>query len=99
MKTIKGMTSEEQQAVEEILAPYMNDYSFYYYGSRVKGNFSNLSDLDILKDGDITPDKLSKLKYEFNESIKLPFIVNLALKNSMDEYFYNLIKNDLVKVE
>ncbi len=99
MKTIKGMTSEEQQAVEEILAPYMNDYSFYYYGSRVKGNFSNLSDLDILIEGDISPDKLSKLKYEFNESIKLPFIVNLALKNSMDEYFYNLIKNDLVKVE
>lgn len=99
MKTIKGMTSEEQQAVEEILAPYMKDYSFYYYGSRVKGNFSNLSDLDILIEGDISPDKLSKLKYEFNESIKLPFIVNLALKNSMDEYFYNLIKNDLVKVE
>ncbi len=47
MKTIKGMTSEEQQAVEEILAPYINDYSFYYYGSRVKGNFSNLSDLAV----------------------------------------------------
>ena len=69
MKTIKGMTSEEQQAVEEILAPYMNDYSFYYYGSRVKGNFSNLSDLDILIEGDISPDKLSKLKWDYIDTI------------------------------
>lgn len=99
MKTIKGMTPEEQQAVEEIIAPYINDYSFYYYGFRVKGNFSDLSDLDILIEGDIPSGMLSKLKYEFDESIKLPFIVNLALKNSMDEHFYNLIKDDLVKIE
>lgn len=98
MKTIKGMTSIEQQAVEDILAPYIKEYSFYYYGSRVKGNFSNLSDLDILIEGDITTEQVSRLKDEFNESIKLPFIVNLSLKNSMDEYFYNLIKDDLVKI-
>lgn len=85
------MTLEQQKEVENIIAPYTNDYSFYYYSSRVKGNFSNLSDLDILIEGNITPKILSKLRYEFNESIKLPFIVNLALKNSMDEYFYNLI--------
>ena len=99
MKIIKGMTSEQQKEVENILTPYIHSYSFYYYGSRVKGNFSAVSDLDILIDGNISSEELSKLKHEFNESIKLPFIVNLALKKSMDEYFYNLIKDDLVKIE
>ncbi len=99
MKIIKGMTQDEQQAVENILAPYKKDYTFYYYGSRVKGNFSALSDLDILVEGNMPREILSKPKYEFGESMKLPFIVNLSLRNSMDEYFYNLIQEDLVIVE
>ena len=99
MKTIKGITPEQQKEVENIIAPYTNNYSFYYYGSRVKGNFSNLSDLDIRIEGDITPQILSELRYKFEESIKLPFIVNISLKNSMDEHFYNLIKDDLVKIK
>ena len=76
------MTQDEQQAVENILAPYKKDYTFYYF---VEGNMPR--------------EILSKLKYEFGESMKLPFIVNLSLRNSMDEYFYNLIQEDLVIVE
>ena len=45
---IKGVTQEEEQIIKSILAPYKDDYEFYYYGSRVKGNFRPLSDLDIL---------------------------------------------------
>lgn len=45
---IKGITLEEEKIILSILEPYKNKYDFYYYGSRVKGNFRSLSDLDIL---------------------------------------------------
>ena len=37
---VKGVTEKEKKIKNEILEEYKNQYSFYYYGSRVKGNFS-----------------------------------------------------------
>ena len=37
---IKGVTEEQEKIIHDILSPYKNDFDFYYYGSRVKGNFS-----------------------------------------------------------
>ena len=45
---IKGVKIEEENIIKTILEPYKHKYEFYYYGSRVKGNFRFLSDLDIL---------------------------------------------------
>ena len=45
---IKGIKPEEEIIIKSILEPYKSKYEFYYYGSRVKGNFRFLSDLDIL---------------------------------------------------
>lgn len=97
---ILGITQEEQKIINKILNEYKKNYVFYYYGSRVKGNFSKNSDLDILIKGEqeMPLSDLVKIKENFDES-KLPYIVNFTDYNGLDEDFYNLIKNDLVPVE
>ena len=97
---ILGVTDKEQRIIEDILDAYADNYSFYYYGSRVKGNFEKISDLDILIKGEKEMPLLvlSELKEKFDKS-KLPYIVNFTDYNAIDEKFFNLIKDDLVSVE
>ena len=94
---IKGVTLEEEKIILSILEPYKNKYDFYYYGSRVKGNFRPLSDLDILllSKNDTEIDDIYTLKEAFDESL-LPYVVNISY--NIDDKFYNLIKEELVKI-
>lgn len=96
---IKGITPKEEIIIKSILEPYQADYDFYYYGSRVKGNFEKSSDLDILIKGntEIPYDKLELIKFLFDNS-DLPYVVNFADFHSIDEKFYNIIKKDIVKI-
>lgn len=96
---IKGLTEQEEQIIKTILKPYMNGFNFYYYGSRVKGNYEKTSDLDILIKGNskFSYDLLETLKVLFDKS-DLPFIVNFVDYYSIDESFYNLIEKDLVRI-
>ena len=96
---IKGVTEVQEKIIHEVLSPYKNDFDFFYYGSRVKGNFSKPSDLDILIKGKekMPYNILERLKVLFDIS-NLPYVVNFADYNNIDEHFYNLIKNDLVNV-
>ncbi len=93
---IAGLTQKEEKIVRSILSKYP-DYSFFYYGSRVKGNFWKGSDLDVLIRGKtaIPPDTLEKLKDEFDNS-DLSFIVNFVDFYDIDESFYQRIQKDLV---
>ena len=95
-----GVTKEEQKIIVEILKEYGDKYSFYYYGSRVKGNFNKTSDLDILIKGEeeMPLADVVSLKENMDESI-LPYIVNFTDYNSIDESFYNLIKDDLIMIK
>lgn len=93
---IKGVADSEQFIIDSILGIFMHKYEFYYYGSRVKGNFRPMSDLDILVKGDVSQDDLSLIKTLFDNS-NLPYIVNLTDYNNIDKDFYELIKVDLVK--
>ena len=94
---IKGLTEKEETIVKNILKPYFSKYDFYFYGSRDKGNFRPLSDLDIL----VVPKTLINLndiemiRLMFDNS-DLSFIVNLAY--DVNENFYNLIVCDLIKI-
>ncbi len=81
--------------IKDILKNY--PYDFYYYGSRVKGDFTKASDLDILTDK-ISYSEKEEIETRFNES-RIPYIVNISVKCNMDKNFYNLIKKDLVKIE
>ena len=94
---IKGLTEEQEKIIKNILNKY--PYEFYYYGSRVKGDYTKSSDLDIMlkSDKNVSPETIKKIENEFNAS-KIPFIVNIADYSNLDEYFYKLIEKDLVKI-
>lgn len=94
---IKGITQKEDDIIRKILNIY--PYKFYYYGSRVKGNYTKSSDLDILlkNSNAVEPEILNELNRKFNESI-IPYRVNIAEFVNMDKYFYKLIEKDLVEI-
>jgi len=94
---IKGISEKEEKIIKNILAKY--PYDFYAYGSRVKGDFTRASDLDILlmSDGEILQSDIEKLETEFNESL-IPYRVNIIQRCKMDDYFYELIEKDLERI-
>ena len=95
----KGICENEQEIVRKILTRFSDDYGFYYYGSRVKGGFSKVSDLDILIKGTnpFPADELEKIKTEFDES-NLPFVVNFTDFHNIEKDFFYSIENSLVSV-
>lgn len=98
---IKGVNLKEEEIIKQILEPFSKDYDFFYYGSRVKGNFSAVSDLDLLvksKNNEEISYKMKEfLKTTFDES-DLPYIVNFTDYMAINQDFYDCIKKDLVFV-
>ena len=96
---IIGISETEEIIIKDILAPLKDEYDFCFYGSRVKGSFSKVSDLDILVKGQekMPLDVLETLKQQFDNS-SLPYVVNFSDYNSIDKNFYESIKKDLVQV-
>ena len=94
----KGITPKDEEILKQILSEY--PYKFYYYGSRIKGDFTKASDLDILIDTDkeLPKSEIEQLKIRFNKS-KIPYVVNFSQRKLMNEQFYELIKNSLVEVK
>ena len=94
---IAGVSEKEDIIIKSILEPFSDVYEFYFYGSRVKGNFGKVSDLDILIKGktEMPIDVLNNIKNQFDES-SLPYIVNFSDYNKIDDRFYQSIKNDLI---
>lgn len=95
---IIGVTEQEQKIVFDILSKY-KEYSFYFYGSRVKGTYEKTSDLDILIKGkkEMPLSVLARIKEKMDES-NLPYIVNFTDYHKIDESFYDQIKEDLVLI-
>lgn len=92
---LKGVSEKEYSIMKDILKDYSAE--FFAYGSRVRGDFSELSDLDIMvKSADFSK-ILPELKERFDASY-LPYIVNFVDFKTLDEKFYNIIKDDLVKI-
>ena len=96
---MKGVSEKELKIIEHIIAPYRDKYDFFAYGSRAKGNFRELSDLDIMIRGKIpiNINDFEELKEKFDNS-SLPYIVNLVDYFSLTESFYNIIEKDLIKI-
>jgi len=61
--------------LQQILAKY--PYHFYAYGSRVKGNAHQFSDLDICYQEEIPRHIVAEINWELAESY-LPFIIELV---------------------
>ena len=83
------------EIVKGILAKY--PYTFYAFGSRVKGNPRRFSDLDICFFEDIPWSIRAHIDEDFDES-DLPFKVDVIDWNACDNSFQNLIRNDLVLI-
>ena len=92
---IKGVTEEENRIIKNILDNYKLE--IFAYGSRVKGDFTALSDLDLLICNNISKNLLNEIKEKFDKS-KLPYIVNITEFETIDKDFYSLIKKDLTKL-
>lgn len=74
--------------MQTILKKY--PYTFYVFGSRVKGASHKFSDLDLLYFDEIPPKILCQLEEDFEES-DLPFKVDLVNYHGCDEGFRKCI--------
>lgn len=92
---LKGVTPEEYKEILSIFKKY--DAEFYAYGSRVKGDYTKSSDLDILVNSDNYDRIYRDLKEDFDNSY-IPYIVNFVDKNNISDEFYSFIQKDLVKL-
>jgi predicted nucleotidyltransferase len=84
------------QIVKSILSKY--NYSFYAFGSRVKGNPQKFSDLDLCYFGKIPNNELFSLEEDFEES-DLPYKVDIISWDKINSSFRELIKKDLVCIQ
>ena len=82
--------------VQNILKKY--PYTFYAFGSRVKGTPRRLSDLDICFIEDIPWNIRAHIDEDFEES-DLPFKVDVIDWNMCDETFRSTIKPDLALIQ
>lgn len=92
---LKGVTDKEYSIIKDILKDYNGE--FFAYGSRVRGDFTELSDLDIMVKSTDFEKFLPQLKDRFDNSF-LPYVVNFVDFATLDEKFYRLIEKDLVKI-
>ena len=82
--------------VKSVLQKY--PYTFYAFGSRVKGTHRPLSDLDICFMEDIPWNIRAHIDEDFENS-NLPFTVDVLDWNICDEVFRSKIKPDLVLIQ
>lgn len=86
--------SDDLVILHSILDKYK--YTFYAYGSRVKGTHRKFSDLDLCIMEPISDLDMFYLKEAFEES-DLPFKIDVRRWNDMSEDFQAIIQDDLVK--
>ena len=90
------MEQRHWEMVKAILVKY--PYTFFAFGSRVKGNPRRFSDLDICFVEDIPWNIRAHIDEDFDES-DLPYKVDVIDWNACDKNFQNLIKKDLVLIQ
>ncbi len=90
------MEPRHWEIVKAILSKY--PYTFYAFGSRVKGKPKLFSDLDICFLENIPWNIRSHINDDFEESF-LPYKVDVIDWNACDEKFQNRIKGDLVLIQ
>ena len=90
------MQQRHWEMVKAILAKY--PYSFYAFGSRVKGNPRRFSDLDVCFFENIPWNIRAHIDEDFEES-DLPYKVDVIDWNACDQNFQSLIKQDLFLIQ
>jgi len=80
----------------DILKKY--PYQFYAFGSRVKRNAKQFSDLDLCYKEEIPGNIMTHIREDFEES-NLPYKVDFIDWMRCDKSFKDKIEKDLVKLE
>jgi len=75
----------------------MYPYTFYAFGSRVKGNNRKYSDLDICYREEIPAKTLLEIREKLEES-NLPFRADLVFWDNFPNSYKELIKDNLIKL-
>src|SRR5438477_5964092 len=86
---------KHQKIVQQILSKY--PYTFYAYGSRVKGTARRFSDLDLCYQEEIPSYEVVQIEEDLENS-NLPFVVELVDWKNMRPAFQETIKRDLTLV-
>lgn len=90
------MEERHWKIVQDILNKY--PYTFYAFGSRVKGTHKPFSDFDLCFKESIPLNVQGHIDEDFEES-KLPFKVDVLDWNRITPEFRKIIERDLVPIE
>lgn len=82
--------------VKNILSKY--PYTFYAFGSRVKGTQRRFSDLDIYSPDFLSLDIQGQIEEDFEKS-DLPFTVDVVSRHRMTSEFQAIIQEKLVLIQ
>ena len=96
-----GLEDRHINFIKEMLKKHVPDKraKFYMFGSRVKGQYREYSDVDIaIESPNFTNETKLKLELDFENSA-FPYEVDIVDLNSINENFKNIIKDDLVEFE
>jgi len=86
------MEEQHRNIVRTILSKY--PYTFYAFGSRVRGAQRKLSDLDLCYKDDIPDSLIAHLEGDFSDS-DLPFKVDIVRWDRCSPEFQEAIKGEL----
>lgn len=89
------MSNQDKKILAQILNKY--PYTFYAYGSRVKGTARKFSDLDLCYQENIPSYVLVEIEAELENS-DLPFVVELVNWKHMRPAFQKVIQKDLILI-
>ena len=96
-----GLEDRHVEFIKNMLKKHIPypEAKFYIFGSRVKGEYREYSDVDIAIDfPELTLDKKLKIESDFENST-FPYEVDIVDLNSIKETFKNIIKDDLVELK
>lgn len=94
-----GITRIENAIVRDILRHYKQEYSFYYYGERMSGTYTDESALNILvvSNSKVPIELLNEIEDRFLHG-GLPYNINVTDKHELPPELYNEIKNGLIPI-
>lgn len=95
-----GITRIENAIVRDILRHHKQDYTFYYYGKRMSGTYTEEDALNILVDGDSPApiELLNQIEDTLLHRGGLPYTINITDKHKLDEEQYNEVKKWLIPI-
>ena len=92
---MKNIEENHFRIIKNILKQY--PYTFYAYGSRVKGTSRKFSDLDLCYRENIPVKIIGEIREKLEES-NLPYRVDLVSWDDLSSRFKKLIEGDLFPV-